>query len=91
MTNRKWVLGVLIVVLLPSVGCKDDGMQKPEPTEAAASEVATKAADHLMLSSVNVSITAASDTEISGTFSWQPSEQSDQPKITDGSFRALLK
>ena len=71
--------------------------------EAAAAtgsddEAATKAAvamlsqaKHLSLTGARVTITAASATEISGTFSRPSPPGLDQPAISDGTFRAVLR
>lgn len=66
-----------------AAGAADDADQKKLAMDAVSK------AKHMLLSGANVHIDAASDTEVSGTFSWQPSGGNDQP-ITDGRFRAPI-
>ncbi len=48
-------------------------------------------AEHMMLSKATIKITASSDSEISGSFSWTPASGLDKPAIREGSFRAIVK
>ncbi len=61
--------------------------------DAKVTEEAAKAltgAKHKMLMGAKVTITAASDSEVSGTFSWTPPGGRGE-KITEGSFRAPVR
>lgn len=74
------------------------GMDTKAVEAAAESEEASKGAltdmlskaKHMMLTNAKVTVTAVDDTEVTGTFSWQPTEGSSQPAITGGTFRALV-
>ncbi|MFT4842807.1 MAG: adhesin HecA-like repeat protein [Planctomycetota bacterium] len=75
------------------VGIDVDAAKAASGDERATSEAVTDSllgASHLMLSKAKVTIVAASDVEISGTFSWQPPQGVVQPAIQGGTFRALL-
>jgi hypothetical protein len=75
------------------VGLDVEAAKAAGDEQAAATETVTDAltkAKHLMLSGAMVKVTAASDTEVTGTFSWSPPAGIDQPAITNGTFRALL-
>jgi len=75
------------------VGIDVDAVKAAQGDDQKATEAITSAlsgSSHLMLSNANVTITAANDTEISGTFSWQPPPGLKQPAIQNGTFRALV-
>ena len=75
------------------VGIDTDAIAAGDDSDEAATKAASSAlsgAKHMMLSSAKVTITAASESEISGSFSWQPPKGSKDPALTEGSFRAVL-
>jgi len=75
------------------VGFDVEAAKEADKSDEAATKEVTNAvtgAKHLMLSNAEVTITAVSDTEISGSFSWQPHASTKQPAITNGTFRALV-
>jgi hypothetical protein len=59
-------------------------------TRKAASDLMS-GAKLLMLPGAKVTITAADDAVVIGTFSWTPPPRSDQPALTEGSFRAVYR
>lgn len=75
------------------VGIDTDAMKSAESDQEKATQAITEGlsgAQHILLSQAKVTITAANDNEISGTFSWQPPAGAKQPAIQNGTFRALL-
>lgn len=54
------------------VGVDGEAAAKSEECAEQAATAALADCMHLMLSQANVTITAASDTEVCGTFLWQP-------------------
>tara|TARA_R110002094_G_scaffold91485_10_gene93685 strand:+ start:907 stop:1590 length:684 start_codon:yes stop_codon:yes gene_type:complete len=75
------------------VGVDMDAAKAAGDGEAATRKTLTDVlsdAKHLMLMSAQVTIATASDTEITGSFSWQPPKGMDKPAIKNGTFRALL-
>ena len=76
------------------VGIDMKAAKASEGDDNAASAEAMKAltgSKHMMLMGAKITITAASDTEVSGTFAWTPPPKVDNPTITGGSFRAIVK
>tara|TARA_R110002072_G_scaffold25443_4_gene85013 strand:+ start:19370 stop:19993 length:624 start_codon:yes stop_codon:yes gene_type:complete len=75
------------------VGVDMDATKAAGDGEAATRKTLTDTlsdAKHLMLMSAQVTIATASDSEITGSFSWQPPKGMDKPAIKNGTFRALL-
>jgi hypothetical protein len=73
------------------VGLDVEAAEAAGDTDDAAKATAAKAlsaAEHMMLAGARVLITSASDTEVSGTFSWQPPRGLEKPAIESGTFRA---
>lgn len=72
------------------VGIDGEAAAKSEDSAAEAATAALADTKHLMLSQAKVTIAAASETEVSGTFSWQPPAGMEKPAITNGTFRAPI-
>lgn len=77
-------IGVGIDIEAAKAAGDDDEATKDQATKALSN------ADMLQLFGTKVTITSASDTEVSGTFSWEPPTD-DKPAITGGSFRAPIE
>lgn len=77
-----------------AVGIDDKTIAAAEGDDDAATKAALATlskARHMLLTGAKVTITAASATEISGTFSRPGTPGVDQPAIANGTFRALVR
>lgn len=77
-----------------TVGFDTETAKQADGDDAAAQNAiqsALKGATHMTLAGAKVKVTSSDDTEIVGTFSWQPPEGSKQPAIEGGTFRAKVK
>jgi hypothetical protein len=74
-----------------AVGFDTKGMQSASDDEAEKRAIdALRNARHLSLVGATVTIDAVTDDTITGTFEWK-NNTGNQPAITDGKFRALIK
>ena len=77
-----------------TVGFDTETAKQADGDDAAAQNAilsALNGATHMTLAGAKVKVTSSDDTEIVGTFSWQPPEGSKQPAIEGGTFRAKVK
>ena len=78
-------IGVAIDIKAATAAGDNDEATKKEAMKAISG------AKHTLLTGATVEVTAASDDEITGTFSWTPPKGLNKPAMSKGTFRAKLR